>query len=294
MKHSSTETRAVSAGATLKPRGSSQGGLRQYNERVVPQALRLHGPLPAAELARLTHLTAQTISLIGKRLLDDGLILKGELLRGKVGQPSVPLALNPDGAYAIGIKVGRRSLDVLLVDFTGRTRERRSLDYDYPDPDTLFDAIDERIKALVKGLGRTAAARIEGVGIAAPLSLGGWQALLCVPAATAAKWETIDIGPRIASRCKLPVQVVKDFLPTVRHVHMKDYDGGPHYEGYCPLGQGKVDVKALCDLLEGSGNDLMIMAELDPSKGMPLAPLDAARINRDTLQKLGYTFGVRP
>jgi inosose dehydratase len=91
-----------------------------------------------------------------------------------------------------------------------------------------------------------------------------------------------------------PVKVVKDFLPAIRHVHMKDFDGGPHYEGYCPLGQGKVDIKALCDLLDGSGNDLMIMAELDPSKGMPLAPLDAARINRDTLQKLGYTFGARP
>jgi inosose dehydratase len=87
-----------------------------------------------------------------------------------------------------------------------------------------------------------------------------------------------------------PVKVVKDFLPVVRHVHMKDWDGGPHYEGYCPLGQGKVDIAALCDLLDKSGNDLMIMAELDPTKGMPLAPLDAARINRDALQKLGYAF----
>ena len=56
----------------LRPRGSSQGGLRQYNERVVLQAIRLHGALPAAELARLTHLTAQTISLITKRLLEIG------------------------------------------------------------------------------------------------------------------------------------------------------------------------------------------------------------------------------
>jgi inosose dehydratase len=87
-----------------------------------------------------------------------------------------------------------------------------------------------------------------------------------------------------------PVKVVKDFLSTVRHVHMKDFDGGPHYEGYCPLGTGKVDVAALCDLLDGSGNDLMIMAELDPSKGMPLAPLEAATINKQTLQKLGFAF----
>jgi inosose dehydratase len=86
------------------------------------------------------------------------------------------------------------------------------------------------------------------------------------------------------------VKVVKDFLPVVRHVHMKDYDGGEHYLGYCPLGQGKVDVAALCDLLEASGNDLMIMAELDPSPKMPLAPLEAARINRSTMEKLGYVF----
>ena len=118
----------------LKPRGSSQGGLRQYNERVVLQALRLHGALPAADLARLTHLTAQTISLITKRLLDDGLLLKQAPQRGKVGQPSVPLALNPDGAYAIGIKVGRRSLDTLLVDFNGAPRRRWSMDYLFPDP----------------------------------------------------------------------------------------------------------------------------------------------------------------
>lgn len=87
-----------------------------------------------------------------------------------------------------------------------------------------------------------------------------------------------------------PVKVVKDFLPVVRHVHMKDFDGGEHYLGYCPLGQGKVDIAGLCDLLESSGNDLMIMAELDPSPKMPLAPLEAARVNRMTLEKLGYRF----
>jgi inosose dehydratase len=87
-----------------------------------------------------------------------------------------------------------------------------------------------------------------------------------------------------------PVKVVKDFLPVVRHVHMKDFDGGAHYLGYCPLGLGKVDVAGLCTLLESSGNDMMIMAELDPSKGQPHTPLDAARINKEALQKLGYEF----
>ena len=103
----------------LRPRGSNQGGMRQFNERVVLQAIRLHGALPKAEIARLTNLTAQTVQIIIARLEADGLVLKLAPVRGKVGQPSVPMALNPDGAFSIGIKIGRRSLDVLLVDFTG-------------------------------------------------------------------------------------------------------------------------------------------------------------------------------
>ena len=51
-----------------------------------------------------------------------------------------------------------------------------------------------------------------------------------------------------------------------------------------------VPVAGIVDLLDGSGNDLMIMAELDPTANMPLAPLEAARINKAMLQKLGYGF----
>jgi inosose dehydratase len=105
--------------------------------------------------------------------------------------------------------------------------------------------------------------------------------------------RVVKFGPDVGQLQKGgsdPVKVVKDFLPVIRHVHMKDFNGGEHYLGYSPLGQGKVDVAALCDLLEGSGNDLMIMAELDPSPKMPVPALEAARINKETLQKLGYSF----
>ena len=173
---------APTEGARLKPRGSSQGGLRQYNERVLLQAIRLHGALPAAELARLTQLTAQTVSLITKRLLDDGLLLKGAPVRGKVGQPSVPLRLNPDGAFAIGIKVGRRSLDVLLVDFTGAPRERWSLAYEFPVPATVLPEIAQRLKDIRRKLGPDRRERLQGIGIAAPLQLSAWHEELGVDA----------------------------------------------------------------------------------------------------------------
>jgi predicted NBD/HSP70 family sugar kinase len=194
----------------LRPRGSSQGGLRQYNERVVLQALRLHGALPAAELARLTHLTAQTISMITKRLLDDGLLLKGSPVRGKVGQPSVPLSLNPDGAYAVGIKVGRRSLDLLLLDFAGQVRERWSIAYDFPDPDHLLPEIGARMADVRRLLGAARHERLQGIGIAMPLQLSSWRELLGADAAVAAKWERTDLRADVEGLTGLSVHLLKD------------------------------------------------------------------------------------
>jgi predicted NBD/HSP70 family sugar kinase len=198
------------ADARLRPRGSNHVGMRQFNERVVLQAIRLHGSLPKAEIARLTRLTAQTVQVIIARLEADALVTKLEPVRGKVGQPSVPMTLNPDGAFSIGIKIGRRSMDMLLLDFTGAVRERLSLAYAFPDPDTLFPEIEARLQQLTQSLPFKLRSRLHGVGIAAPLSLEGWHAVLGIGRKQAAKWAGIDIRERVVAMTDLPVEFVKD------------------------------------------------------------------------------------
>src|SRR5690606_21021590 len=119
-------------------------------------------------------LTAQTIGLITARLDEDQLLTREAPVRGKVGQPSVPIGLNPDGAFAIGIKIGRRSADWLLVDFTGRVRDRLVLDYPFPDSETLLPVIEANMNQLLRSLGGLRS-RVVGVGVAAPFQLGGWH-----------------------------------------------------------------------------------------------------------------------
>ena len=50
-------------------------------------------------------------------------------------------------------------------------------------------------------------------------------------------------------------KVVADFLPIVVHMHLKDYSGGPHFAGYCPLGQGKVDLAQILRLMNDAHPD---------------------------------------
>jgi predicted NBD/HSP70 family sugar kinase len=194
----------------LRPRGSNQTGMRQFNERVVLQAIRLHGSLPKAELARITKLSAQTVSLIIDRLSLDALVHKLAPLRGKIGQPSVPIALNPDGALSIGVKIGRRSLDILLLDFVGTVRMRASLAYPFPEPEAVFEAIAAQVKLMKEALGPALAQRLQGIGVAAPLSLSSWQHLLGIESGQATSWDGIDIATRITQDNGLPVQLAKD------------------------------------------------------------------------------------
>jgi len=105
--------------------------------------------------------------------------------------------------------------------------------------------------------------------------------------------QYLKFGPDIGQLQKGgsdPVQVVKDFLPLIHHLHLKDFVGGAAYVGYCPLGQGKVNIPAILDMLDGKAMSGMIMVELDSSADMPTTPLEAATIARKYLDKEGVQF----
>jgi predicted NBD/HSP70 family sugar kinase len=190
-------------------RGSNHVGMRQFNERVVLEAVRLHGALPKAELARQTGLSAQTVGLITARLLDDDLLMRQRPLRGRIGQPSVPLALNPDGAFSIGIKIGRRSTDCLLVDFAGKVRTRVAITYPFPDADALLPQVERQIKRLANTLG-DARNRLVGVGVAAPFRMGGWHSLLGLSEAQSSRWNALDTAAAVQALTTLPVSFARD------------------------------------------------------------------------------------
>jgi predicted NBD/HSP70 family sugar kinase len=193
----------------LRPRGSSQIGLKQFNERVVLQAIRLHGALPKADLARLTGLTSQTIGLISARLMQAGLLLRETPLRGRIGQPSVPLSLNPDGAFGIGIKIGRRSTDSVLVDLKGQVRKRLIFKYRFPDAQSLLPTVQEHLMTLQDDLGPKRS-RLVGLGVAAPFQMGGWHKMLGLSAEQSEAWNQIDLGQSVQKMTDLPVYFARD------------------------------------------------------------------------------------
>lgn len=104
---------------------------------------------------------------------------------------------------------------------------------------------------------------------------------------------TLKFGPDVGQLTKGgadAVKVVKDYLPLVQHMHLKDYDGkDPRLAYYCPLGSGKVDVPAILDLMAGRTISGMVMVELDndPKNPSSTPPSELAGDSQAYLKKIG-------
>lgn len=185
-------------------------GLRAFNERLMISAIRQAGALSKAEIARTTGLSGQAATVIVNSLLDEGLLVKREKVRGQIGKPFTPIALNPEGAYSLGVKIGRRSLEVLLVDFCGDIVASRTIPYHAPFPSqTMTMAMDTALE-LVDSLKRSLRARIVGLGVAMPWVLHEWFDVLGLEREAIAAWREIDVAAELEAATGLSASLYND------------------------------------------------------------------------------------
>ena len=201
---------AATPPAGERSRGTNLLGVRAYNERLVLSLVRRFSSLPKAEIARLTGLSAQTASVIVRALESDGLLLRLEPNRGRVGQPSVPLKLNPDGAYALGLHIGRRTASLILMDFVGSVRDQIRCSYAYPDVGDLLAFTAKSLTELTEKLSSEQRQRIAGLGVAVPFELWNWRSEVGAPHSSLEAWRNCNLQAELESLGGLPVWISND------------------------------------------------------------------------------------
>ena len=195
--------------APLSRSARRPSGLRNHNERVVLGWLRAHGELPSGEIARQTGLSAQASSVILRSLEGDGLVERGDPVRGKVGKPFVPYRLGAEGAYSIGLRIGRRTADLVLMDFTGAVLDQISSSFRWPEPDALCAFCKDGIARFERGLGRRSG-RIIGIGVGAPFELWNWLDSVGAPKERMLQWKGFKFETAFRQFTDLPVHVAND------------------------------------------------------------------------------------
>ena len=210
--------------------GVNQRGLRAYNERLILSVLQRHGAMSGREMALKTALSAQTISVILRKLESDNFLCRGKTTKGKVGKPSVPMRLNPDAVFSAGFKVGRRSAELILMDFCGTIRSQMRTEYDYPLPDMIFDFLQNGLEALKGHLSPELRDRVCGLGIAAPFEIWKWGAVTGAEVERFLSWKDIRFEIEVAKFSQLPIYAVNDATGACWAEHV--YGRGKEFRDY--------------------------------------------------------------
>jgi predicted NBD/HSP70 family sugar kinase len=190
--------------------GADQTGVRLYNERLLLSLVRRFGRLSKIEVARMTGLSVQSSSAIMNRLQADGLLRREAPLRGRVGQPTIPVSLDPDGAFSLGLKIGRRSCDLVLIDFCGEMRRRTHKTYAYPTPDLVMEFARAALPSIASSLSAAQRRRIAGLGVASPFQLWNWTVEIGAPPGAMDAWRSFSIAEEIGRLSPYPVTLCND------------------------------------------------------------------------------------
>lgn len=140
--------------------------VRSYNERLVLSLLLQNTGISRLEIGEKTGLSAQTVSVIVRSLEQEGLVSKGEAQRGRVGPPTIPLSLNPTGAFSVGVSFGERAVNVVLIDFVGQVQYHGV--HPYPTLQEPTGGLAARIEQGLLTLPPASRARVAGIGLAVP------------------------------------------------------------------------------------------------------------------------------
>lgn len=196
-------------------KGSNLTTVRGVNERLVLHLLRIHKRLSKADTTRLTGLSANAISMLFKSLEKDGLLLRDAPIRGRRGQPSIPIKLNPDARHYIGFKIGRHSFDIVILNFIGSVKARITQHHRYPTPDNTVQFIIDNTQPLLKSAGLTQE-DISAFNIATPFELWSWVPDFDAPTQEMDSWRDFDLISAITSHVPWPVTLENDCTAACR------------------------------------------------------------------------------
>ncbi len=193
---------------TIALSGTNLTYAHQFNRRIVLETVRLHGPLSRADISRYTALTAQTVSNIVDKLLEEGVVTPTGRRTGARGQPAVEIGLNPDGGYAIGLHLDRDHLTGVLVDLAGGVRRRFYREWSFPTP---AEAVPELVSVTQRlcldgGIGLES---LWGLGVCVPGPIETRTGRVTAPP-NFPGWENAPLRDLLTAQLDLPTYLDTD------------------------------------------------------------------------------------
>jgi predicted NBD/HSP70 family sugar kinase len=225
-------------GMAMSVSGTNLDHGQRFNRRVVLETVRIHASISRAEIARLTGLSAQTVSNIAESLLGAGLLLEKRVRDGRRGQPPVNLEIDAAGGYSVGIAFDHRRIAAVLVDLAGGLVRQTELGVADAAPLPVLRQIEAAVRGLLRAQGLPRK-RLLGVGVVAP-ALFEAGSLIALGPSSMPHWQGFPLEETLSRR--LDCRVFVDNDATAAAIGEKLYGAGRALQHffyiYCGVGLG--------------------------------------------------------
>ncbi|WAP50784.1 ROK family transcriptional regulator [Arthrobacter sp. ATA002] len=185
-----------------------------FNQTVVLDAIRRSpNGLSRVELAEISGLSAQTLSNIARRLLEQELITESGKVQLGPGKPRTLLTLKPSARYAVGVHLDPAVITGVVLDLSGRVVSRATRRMPQPmDVDVVIRAMVEAVTDLLAEAG-VEDGRVLGVGIASPGPIDSAHGIVVDPPHLLG-WQRVPLREALGKATGFPVVLEKDVAAT--------------------------------------------------------------------------------
>lgn len=181
--------------------------LKSLNRSLILNAIKRFGPISRADVARLLGLSPATLTSMTARMLAEGLIYEKMAGLSSGGRPPVLLALNPQGGFAVGVKLTESTVIAALTDLEANTQAKASLPWDGKTPQSACQNIRQVIAKLIK-IADINRAQVIGLGIGLAGVVDATTGIILE--SPFLPWKNLDLRRELESRLRIPVFVDND------------------------------------------------------------------------------------
>lgn len=190
-------------------RGTNLPRMGDFNQSVILEAIRRSDAgLSRIELVEATGLSAQTITNITRRLLDEGFIAEGGRTINGPGKPRVTLRLVAESRFSVGVHLDPAVITFVLLDMSGAVVHRRVVRTPDKNPRRIVETVAQTIDILIDEAG-VERGLVAGVGVAAPGPLDAAKGTVIDPPKLHG-WHRVPLRSVLAEATGFDVTLEKD------------------------------------------------------------------------------------
>ena len=187
-------------------RKADQSISRAINQRVLLDSIRRAGAISRKDLAAETGLSAGAVTMLVQDFIDTGLVSEGEASRSSGGRKPIPVSINYQARWSIGIKLREGALEGTLTDLSCSPLRSRTVLVDKMTPQVVTESIQTLVTELQSDC--QGPAPLVGLGIALPGFID--SAAGVVRQSQRLGWLDVPLAAMVSHACDVPVWVEND------------------------------------------------------------------------------------